>query len=91
MNKKLTWMAISLFVVLGLLLGVFGCAPASTKATELKWTTWSTPTGTMSQCQVWYFDEVEKRTNGRVKVVPYWSGSLTPRADTMEALLGGHC
>jgi len=49
---------------------------AKTKQIKLNLATWGPPKGTASTAIQWYADEVEKRTDGRVKVKIFWAGSL---------------
>ena len=37
----------------------------------------------------WWAEEVEKRTNGRVKIEPYWAGSLVKTKETLDAVKSG--
>jgi len=112
MKKKTVWFAVSLLVVLGLLVGGFGCvkeeAPAPTPAPTPTSTPIPTPapsptakpivlkytshmpggadTGIVDQ---WWGEELEKRTNGRVKVEYYFSQSLVKAASVVEAVKAG--
>lgn len=45
--------------------------------------------GAQGQLVKWYFDEVDKRTDGRVTAELFWTGSLVPAEETVPALQDG--
>lgn len=47
------------------------------------------PTGFLSESHQWWADELEKRTNGKVKVEIFWSGSLVAARDIPSAVASG--
>jgi len=89
MKNKGLLVVVSVMVVLGLLLGGFGCAapspaptpkptptPTPVKPIELKFAyTWAETTG-FSQTHAWMMEQLTKRTNGQVKVSFLPPGSM---------------
>jgi TRAP-type C4-dicarboxylate transport system substrate-binding protein len=65
--------------------------PRSVDAQEfvLKFGTLDSPTSIIGKGQKWYLDRVEELTNGRVKFEPYWSSSLVPSRQLLDALNTG--
>ena len=98
MTKKGIWILISLVVIMGLLVGVFGCkeptptTPTTTTPTATTPTTtaqpieltwyWELAYGTDNLVDHWWMDEVEARTNGRVHFNRVQGGSLGSIAQT---------
>lgn len=92
----LRWNKLSMLVA-ALLFGVFAltgylpkaAAASSGKQINLIYAEYRPET--MGTCKVakWWGQELEKRTEGRVKVTFYWSGSLVPAYDQMKALGAG--
>ena len=87
MRKKSIWIAISLIVVLGLLIGTVGCpsptptttAPTTTAAAEvtiLYHCPWP-PGIILSNNEINWMDKVEERTGGRVKFERIFGGTLS--------------
>lgn len=61
----------------------------STAPIVLKFGTATTEVGGFGQCLVWWMNEVEKRTNGRVKFERYWSSTLAPSTALLGSLTSG--
>ena len=64
-------------------------AKAPAKPIVLKFGSWTSPKGGFGKTKDWYLTEVEKRTNGRVKFERYWSSSLAPAKELLDALDAG--
>ena len=45
--------------------------------------------GAISPAWIWYLDEIEKQTGGKVKFDRYWGGSLVKQAEQVDALMAG--
>ena len=89
MKKNGIWVAVSVLVVLGLLLVGFGCAAPAPAPTPTP-TTAPTPVEpikllfhnpwppniVLSDIEVWWLDEVEKKTEGRVTFDRVFGGTL---------------
>jgi len=86
--KKLLGLPLVILAVAGLILG--GPAVAAEKPITLKLCFEWSETGNVYQYgyKPW-IAEVEKRTNGRVKIVPYFSNSLAPLPEFMQTALTG--
>jgi TRAP-type transport system periplasmic protein len=57
---------------------------------ELKLATWNPPgEGEQSEGITWYANELEKRTNGRVKIKIFWSQSLAKQMEMPRAVKSG--
>ncbi|MBI2832608.1 MAG: C4-dicarboxylate TRAP transporter substrate-binding protein [Chloroflexi bacterium] len=70
-------------------------APATTPAATpkppaspivLKFSIWSPPAQVYSASNIWYLDEVEKRTGGRIKFERFFAESLAPQKDHLFAV-----
>lgn len=79
------------FMALFLALPLISQATAASheKPIVLKFGSWVSGKSVFAQAQDWYLLEVEKRTNGRVKFERYWSGSLAPDKELLEAVEAG--
>lgn len=55
----------------------------------LKFSLHSPGASSFAKSQDWYLTEVEKRTNGRVKFERYWSESLVPARELLQAISAG--
>ncbi len=64
---------------------------AATKPIVLKFATYFPEVNTISQFNVWWAKEIEKRTNGRVTFEFYWAGSLVKAKDLATAAGRGIC
>jgi len=62
---------------------------AKAKQIKLNLATWGPPKGTVAKAIQWYADEVEKRTDGRVKVKIFWAGSLAKVKELPHAVRTG--
>ena len=83
LNRALGVVAAALLLVTGM--------QRSVDAQEfvLKFGTLDSPTSIIGKGQKWYLDRVEELTNGRVKFEPYWSSSLVPSRQLLDALNTG--
>ena len=103
MAKKGIWILVSLVVIVGLLVGVFGCtAPTATTTTT---TTTTTPTATAEPINLvyhfsliagtnvaiswWWMDEVERLTDGRVTFERISGGTLGSTEQQPDNLRAG--
>lgn len=59
------------------------------KKIEVIFTTWTTSKGDLGLWLNWYFDQIEKRTNGRVKFNRHFGGTLFSHKDAMDAVING--
>jgi TRAP-type C4-dicarboxylate transport system substrate-binding protein len=66
-------------------------AAQADKPIILKFSTWhpAPPTNVFADANTWILREVEKRSNGRVKIEYYWSGSLVPAKKMVDGLKSG--
>ena len=62
---------------------------AAEKVTTLRYTHFNTPDTPMCKVAQEWCKEVEKRTNGRVKVMLYPGGTLIPIVQTYDAVVKG--
>jgi TRAP-type C4-dicarboxylate transport system substrate-binding protein len=63
---------------------------ASEKVTKLLFSSaWPPPPNVIGQPIDWFMNELEKRSNGRVKFEKHWGGSFTTGAETLEHLKSG--
>ena len=76
-----------------ILLGVFllgvALTPAGAATLTLRWAHPSVASGMEKQWLGWYVKELEKRTEGRVKVQIFWGGSLVKITEMAEATKSG--
>ncbi|GEM_PF-843699 len=63
--------------------------PTSVAPIVLRFGTATTERGGFGQTLVWWMNEVEKRTNGRVKFERYWSSTLAPATALLGSLTSG--
>jgi TRAP-type C4-dicarboxylate transport system substrate-binding protein len=91
-----------ILVVLVCALLIAGCAPApapaptpapkpveTPKPIELKWAIWNPNAGAMKLGVEPWIAEIEKATNGRVKITPYFGESLLKLADAWQGCKSG--
>ncbi|MFC1917127.1 C4-dicarboxylate TRAP transporter substrate-binding protein [Chloroflexota bacterium] len=62
-------------------------APAST--VTLKFAHHTTPTSAYAAASEWFLNEIEQRSNGQVKFERYFSASLAPSKEVLEAINSG--
>jgi TRAP-type C4-dicarboxylate transport system substrate-binding protein len=55
----------------------------------LKYDCYIGPTGETAQLDNWFLDELEKRSNGKIKIKKYWSGSLHKVGQHLPAIRDG--
>jgi len=96
-TKLLVLLVICVFLVSGM---VVGCAKTekeqakkeeSPKTWTLKYDYYSIQNTEPSIIDQWYFNEVAKRSNGRIKVEYYWSGALHKTGEHFAAVRDGLC
>lgn len=63
--------------------------PAAVKPITLKFGAWVSATAAFGKAQDWYLSQVENRSGGRIKFERYWSGSLAPADQLLDALSSG--
>jgi TRAP-type C4-dicarboxylate transport system substrate-binding protein len=63
-------------------------APA-VETIKLKYSCWSTTSGSFGAGALWLLDEIEKRTQGKVKFDRIWGGTLIPQGSEVEGVGGG--
>ena len=76
-------------LAVAVLLAVAGSQTAQAQEFVLKFGTLDSPTSIIGKGQKWYLDRVEELSNGRVKFEPYWSSSLVPSRQLLDALNTG--
>lgn len=64
-------------------------AAETTKPLILKFASWTPPQIPHSRSGVWIVQEMERRSQGRIKIEYYWSNSLIPEKQLMDALQKG--
>ncbi len=64
-------------------------AAAPAKPIILKFAGWTPPQHPFSRMGAWIVHEIEQRSDGRIKVEYYWSNSLVPAAQLIDALQKG--
>jgi TRAP-type transport system periplasmic protein len=62
---------------------------AQQKPIELKYATIYPPTHAFSIADQHWIQKIEKETNGRVKITPYWAGSLVSAREGYQDAIGG--
>ena len=100
MRRKITWMCLVVMVIAALML--VGCAkpeptptptpsptPTQKQKVELKYTTWQPPTHTLTVTAQKAFDELDKKTNGRIKITIHHSASLMTEREVVEGVSVG--
>ncbi|MCR4441821.1 MAG: TRAP transporter substrate-binding protein DctP [Peptococcaceae bacterium] len=96
-TKLLVLLVACIFLISGMSIG---CAKAekpqekkveTPKTWTLKYDYYSIQNTEPSIIDQWYFDEVAKRSNGRIKVEYYWSGALHKTGEHFAAVRDGLC
>ncbi|KIX14458.1 TRAP transporter substrate-binding protein [Dethiosulfatarculus sandiegensis] len=64
-------------------------AATQAKALTLTYATNTTPTGLRGEAEKMFLDEIEKQTNGKVKVRPYWGQSLLKGKEILKGIKDG--
>jgi len=86
--KRMSWIVAVMFVLLALSLP-FSSSHAQEKATTLNFASFFPPENKVSLLMVDWCKEVEKRTNGRVKVTYFAGGTLAPAVQIYQAVVKG--
>jgi len=83
--------AFSFLVLVGLVASLFqgACSPAPTEAIELTCSNFFPPANLHSILPEQWIEEIEARTDGRVKIIYYPGGSLTPADKTYDGVVTG--
>jgi TRAP-type transport system periplasmic protein len=87
--KSAKWMGITLGVCLAVGLLFSAPAPAQTKPIELKYAMHFVSTHQQCELGVAWGKEIEKRTNGRVKITLYPGGTLIPSPQCYDGVVNG--
>lgn len=77
--------------VLFLGVGSYAVGASSNDPIVLKFASYLPEVNTISQANLWWAKEIEKRSGGRVKFEFYWAGSLVKAADLATATGRGIC
>jgi TRAP-type transport system periplasmic protein len=90
MKKRCAVSAALLSVTFTAMFMLWFCAAASAQIIELKYASlWPPPPHPMSIADTHWIDKIEKESNGKVKIKPYWMASLiTPREGPLEVANG---
>lgn len=81
---------VATMVIIGILLITVGWAGAAEeKPIVLRYADFTNPKGGYGQPPLYFMQEVEKRTNGRIKFEPYWSNTLVPSNEITKAVSTG--
>ncbi len=88
-RATLLLMLLPLFALLTLLVASPPCYGAQEKPIVLKMSSFLPETGTEGKMGRWWGTEVEKRTNGRVKVQYYFAEALVKTTDSLGAVSAG--
>ncbi len=76
-------------LAMAMVFGIGSLATAQVKPIELKYATIYPPTHPFSVADQHWINKVEKETNGKVKITPYWAGALvSPREGYQDAISG---
>jgi len=86
--KRMSWIVAVMFVLLALSLP-FSSSHAQEKVTTLNFASFFPPENKVSLLMVDWCKEVEKRTNGRVKVTYFAGGTLAPAVQIYQAVIKG--
>ena len=90
MKSKMSVILLMAFLVLGVSLIVHGPRNVLAQPIELRLATFAPQgEGDLAVGIPWYADELEKRTNGRVKIKIFWSGSLAKSLELPRAVRSG--
>jgi TRAP-type transport system periplasmic protein len=84
-------MVLGVAAVLIVLAGLVAPPPALPQAKDhvLKYSDLGPPRGPRAESLIWWGQEIERRTNGRVKVEFHWNGSLAKGPDTLRVVGAG--
>lgn len=69
--------------------GQTGVTVANAKTYELRWSDIGPPRGPRAEALMWWAEELEKRSNGQIKVKFFWGQSLIKAKDSLKALGSG--
>ena len=84
-SKRLMMVIVGTLVVLGLAFGTGGKAIEAADPINLTYGALWPPTHPMSKAKVAWIEKMEKDTQGRVKIKPFWAGALfRPRQSALE-------
>ncbi len=85
--KKL--MVVTLVLMFGVLLGTVMVPSAPAQEIKLKYTNWFPPVHAMNAKAEEWCKEIEKRTNGKVKITYFPGGTLVPAVQTYDGVVNG--
>jgi len=68
---------------------ITAAVPPAMAQTVLRYADYGPNRGDRAAAVMWFFDEVEKRSEGRLKVEPHWGGSLLSAPGMMDGLKAG--
>lgn len=86
--RKLTIILISIFLFLNIFV-CMGAASSNEKTIELTLAENTPPTGLKGKAALLFIEEVEKYTNGRVKIEVYWADSLLKGKEILSGVMNG--
>ena len=90
MRKGFFFIAVSLtFFGAFLLLGAFSPTPAEAKTYEFTYSTFFPPTHIQTKVPEAWVKEIEKRSNGQIKIKIFTGGSLTPAPQIYDGVVKG--
>ncbi|MEW5914537.1 MAG: C4-dicarboxylate TRAP transporter substrate-binding protein [Thermodesulfobacteriota bacterium] len=84
-GKTISILALILCFGVGMVLAA-GPAKAADKPRLLRFAAQGAPKGVRAEAVKWWAAEIQKRTNGQVKIKFFWSGALLKPADAMEGI-----
>ena len=88
MKKNLVYRVFFILLVTFLILGIANTAPAqSVKARELTFSTYTPPTHHVTKVLTDFCSDVEKATNGQIKIVLYSAGTLTKPEQILDGVI----
>jgi len=86
MKKSIFVFGLALWLIAFALFGVNKLNTAYAQSVTLTFADMHLPTESESELATWFLDEVEKRSNGDVKVKRFWSQSLVKAFDQMDSV-----
>jgi TRAP-type C4-dicarboxylate transport system substrate-binding protein len=85
-RRKIMMLLVMVALVVLPLISGWGSEAASAKEITFRYSVPYPPKGGGSQPQIWFMDEVEKRTQGRIKFKRHFLGSVTKGGEELDAV-----
>lgn len=89
MNKTILKTAVAAVFAAAALVGAAPTPASANPEFKLRYSDFGPPRGSRPETMMWWAEEINKRTDGRVEIEFFWSQALVKAKDTMKAIGSG--